>query len=72
MSWESHLFGALTGAAFAVIFRRYGPQKKRWSWQQPNYDHSVDEELWERYLEKFPEDQNPPETEEKKKFKDLF
>ncbi len=25
ISWESHLFGALTGFALAMVYRHYGP-----------------------------------------------
>lgn len=71
MSWESHLFGALTGAIMAFIFKSSGPQRRKWAWQKEDYDHTVDEELWERYLERFPEEQQPIK-EEKRKFKDLF
>ena len=33
MSWEAHLFGALAGILMAVVYRREGPQRKRYSWE---------------------------------------
>jgi membrane associated rhomboid family serine protease len=40
ISWESHLFGAITGIAAAFIFRRSDPQKK-YEWEdEPEDDES--------------------------------
>lgn len=34
VSWEGHLFGALTGILLAFVFRKRGPQKKsRWEYE---------------------------------------
>lgn len=33
VSWEGHLFGALSGILAAVIYRREGPQKKGYDWE---------------------------------------
>ena len=33
ISWEGHLSGAFTGIIFAVIFRKYGPQKIEKVWE---------------------------------------
>lgn len=33
ISWEGHLFGALTGLALAFNFRKAGPPKKTYPWQ---------------------------------------
>ncbi|MDR0831020.1 MAG: rhomboid family intramembrane serine protease [Prevotellaceae bacterium] len=40
ISWEGHLSGAITGSVFAVIFRKYGPQKPVKVWE----DEPDDEE----------------------------
>ena len=34
VSWESHLFGALTGLALAFVFRKYGPPPSRKTWDE--------------------------------------
>lgn len=71
ISWESHFFGALVGGIFAYLWRGIGPQRKTWDWNQKNYYNVEDEELWERYNEEFPPENE--ETEQKKtKLKDLF
>ena len=33
ISWESHLFGGLTGAVLAFIYREYGPPPTRKEWE---------------------------------------
>ena len=33
ISWESHLFGALTGLFCAVYYRKEGPQRKLFDWE---------------------------------------
>ncbi|TND07675.1 MAG: hypothetical protein FD123_2994 [Bacteroidetes bacterium] len=33
VSWEGHLFGALTGLMLAVVYRRRGPQRVRYAWE---------------------------------------
>ena len=34
MSWESHLFGGLTGLLLAIYYRKYGPQRKVYEWEE--------------------------------------
>lgn len=38
MSWESHLVGAMVGAALAFRFRRYGPQREKYEWMEEEKD----------------------------------
>lgn len=73
ISWESHFFGALVGIFFAFTWRKIGniPSKK-FSWQRKGEYNAEDEELWQRYLERFPEEDEPDPEPEKPKFKDLF
>lgn len=33
ISWEGHLSGALSGLVLAFVFRRHGPQRKRYDWE---------------------------------------
>jgi membrane associated rhomboid family serine protease len=33
ISWESHLFGLVAGAALALIYRKEGPQRRVYSWE---------------------------------------
>lgn len=70
ISWESHLFGALVGLFFAYVWRKIGPQRRVWEWQKKGYYNEQDEELWQKYLERFPEEEQ--EEIKKKRWKDLF
>lgn len=36
MSWEGHLFGALSGLLVAFNYRNEGPQRKRYEWEYAN------------------------------------
>lgn len=42
MSWEGHLFGALSGIICAFAFRKEGPQRKRFEWEDEE-DNENDE-----------------------------
>ena len=71
ISWESHFFGAIVGVFFAFALRNVGPKKRKYSWQQKDHYNTEDEELWQRYLEKYPVEEKKTEP-EKPKFEDLF
>jgi membrane associated rhomboid family serine protease len=43
ISWESHLFGALTGLTAAYLFRKIDPPAKRYDWEDEEDDFNVDE-----------------------------
>jgi hypothetical protein len=49
ISWESHLMGLLAGVILAIYYRGYGPQRKRYDWE----DEEDDDEL------EFIDDTNP-------------
>lgn len=42
VSWEGHLFGALTGAGLSFIYRNQGPTRPPWSWE---LDEDADQEV---------------------------
>jgi membrane associated rhomboid family serine protease len=60
ISWESHLMGMLAGLVLALYFRKYGPQRKKYDWEEDEEDEEEDENE-DRYWEV------PGETKEKKK-----
>lgn len=45
ISWEYHLFGAISGLIAAVYYRKEGPQRHMWSWEleEDDEDESKDE-----------------------------
>lgn len=45
ISWEGHLSGFLVGLAFAFVYRKHGPQKIQYNWQDDDYE---DVELLEK------------------------
>ncbi|MGF1564018.1 MAG: rhomboid family intramembrane serine protease [Flavobacteriales bacterium] len=55
VSWEGHLAGALVGAILAVVFRKKGPQRRRYRWeieeeleaQRENEEQALSAELGE-------------------------
>ena len=51
ISWEGHLSGFISGAFFAFLFRKIGPQKETPKWDQENYYDPQAEHLWEVYQE---------------------
>lgn len=42
ISWESHLFGAITGLIAAYIFRKIDPPAKQYDWEDEPDDFDVD------------------------------
>ena len=43
ISWESHLFGAITGLIAAYMFRNIDPPKKKYDWEDDPDDFDVNE-----------------------------
>jgi len=41
ISWESHLFGAITGLIAAYLFRKIDPPKKKYDWEDEPDDFDV-------------------------------
>ena len=57
ISWEGHLFGAITGIALAFIYRKKGPQPRKYVWEnEPDIANEESFEPW-NYQKNFP----PPE-----------
>ena len=57
ISWEGHLFGALTGIALAFNYRKKGPQPKKYRWEEEtDPPEGYEFEPW-NYQKNFP----PPE-----------
>lgn len=52
ISWESHLFGAITGFFFAFLTRKHGIETdKKPSWEQSSEPDDREKWLWEKYKE---------------------
>lgn len=43
MSWEGHLFGALSGIICAIAFKNEGPQRKKYEWEEEEEEDNNDE-----------------------------
>lgn len=43
ISWESHLMGLLAGLVLSVYFRRQGPQRKKYLWEDEEENEEEDE-----------------------------
>jgi len=42
ISWEGHLSGFLIGLVFAIAYRKYGPQKGIYVWEEEGYEEELD------------------------------
>jgi membrane associated rhomboid family serine protease len=38
ISWESHLMGGIAGFVLAVYYKNFGPQRKKYSWEEEDED----------------------------------
>ena len=38
ISWETHLIGAIVGFVLAVFYKRHGPQRKKYNWEDEEED----------------------------------
>jgi len=48
ISWEYHLFGGITGAILALVYRKQGPPPQTWSWMSDTAeDINETPEYWE-------------------------
>ena len=47
ISWESHLMGIIAGAVLAVYYRKEGPQRKIYEWEEDEEDDDdTDNQYW--------------------------
>lgn len=61
MSWEGHLFGMIAGILIAFNYRKEGPQRRVYQWEED--DDSADELPWqEGIITEVPVDQKPPDN----------
>ncbi len=44
ISWESHLFGAIAGLILAIVFKKDGPQRKTFQWEENEEEYEI--EFW--------------------------
>lgn len=44
ISWESHLFGTVAGVILAFVFRKDGPQKRSYQWEEEEDEYEI--EFW--------------------------
>ena len=67
ISWEGHLSGALIGILLAVIYRKEGPQKEVYHWEEDEEDKEDDDESALRQTQgtQLPSDPTEGEKEEK-------
>jgi len=42
VSWEAHLFGLLAGLILAVVYRKEGPQRKKYDWEDEEEEDDDD------------------------------
>ncbi|WP_299580205.1 rhomboid family intramembrane serine protease [uncultured Sunxiuqinia sp.] len=45
VSWESHLWGGISGLVLSIFYRRQGPQRHRYDWEEEEEDEEEEEPL---------------------------
>ncbi len=60
ISWEAHLYGSLAGILMAIVYRKEGPQRKLYEWEQPSFHEEDDDEDDENAYWKIPPDGGKP------------
>jgi membrane associated rhomboid family serine protease len=58
VSWEAHLFGAISGVMVAYNYRKEGPQKREIIWEDDGVDFEAEEKAEEEAYAKFLEQNN--------------
>lgn len=60
ISWESHLFGAIAGGVVAFYFRREGPPKKKYRWEEEEELEQAQASYWNYQNQTYPYKFMPP------------
>jgi len=50
ISWESHLWGAISGVALAIIYRKHGPQRISYEWEWEETEEEENEDINNQYF----------------------
>ncbi len=58
VSWEAHLFGAISGVFVAYNYRKEGPQRQEVVWEDDGVDFEAEEKAEEEAYKKFLEQNN--------------
>ncbi len=45
ISWESHLMGMVAGLVLAIYFKKHGPQRKKYEWEEEDDDGSSEVDI---------------------------
>jgi membrane associated rhomboid family serine protease len=61
-SWEAHLFGSIAGVMVAYSYRKDGPQRKVYEWENDTDDEPIDFSKAEKFIEE--EDPGTPEQDQ--------
>ena len=65
ISWEGHLFGLLAGVIMAFAYRRQGPQRKKYEWEEEEEEDDIPEGYYDPgYYEDQGEDYHGNDEEE--------
>ncbi len=46
ISWESHLWGGVSGFILAVIYRNQGPKRKKFEWEEESEENQDEDQYW--------------------------
>jgi membrane associated rhomboid family serine protease len=46
ISWEAHLFGAFAGMLFSFVYRKEGPQRKIYEWEEEPEDEAEEQDAY--------------------------
>ncbi|MFH1297743.1 MAG: rhomboid family intramembrane serine protease [Bacteroidota bacterium] len=60
ISWEGHLMGLLAGTILAIYFRKVGPQRPRYDWEEEDSDED-DDDPYSGYHPDDPKAPKPPD-----------